>query len=140
MRDTFIHIRSAKFPVLPGEEEEIVNPGMFGKALGEYLQAELGKRGYDAPFVCAEDWGWWVELTSAPFTLGVCIYAGPREGEQAEFLCADGATAGTRAWNWKQFRFIDTAPWIDVLYEDLLAIFHSDPEVEVLGTPTEVPF
>jgi len=27
MMDTFIHVRSAKFPVLPGEEKELVNEG-----------------------------------------------------------------------------------------------------------------
>ena len=70
---TFIHIRSTRFPILPGEEEELLNEGTYGKALAEYLQAELAKRGYDAPFVCCEDWGWWVEL-KAPFTFGVCIY------------------------------------------------------------------
>ena len=30
---TFIHIRSDKFPALPGEDDEIVNDGMYGKAL-----------------------------------------------------------------------------------------------------------
>jgi hypothetical protein len=54
---------------------------MYGKALAQYLQLKLGERGYDAPFICCEDWGWWVEL-KAPFTFGVCIYCGPeREGE-----------------------------------------------------------
>jgi hypothetical protein len=54
----FIHIRSSKFPILPGEKEELVNNGMYGKALAEYLQAKLRNRGYDAPFVCCEDWSW----------------------------------------------------------------------------------
>jgi hypothetical protein len=31
--EKFIQIRSAKFPVLPGEEEELVNMGMYGKAV-----------------------------------------------------------------------------------------------------------
>ena len=29
----FIHIRSSKFPILSGEKEELVNNGMYGKAL-----------------------------------------------------------------------------------------------------------
>jgi hypothetical protein len=37
----FILIRSSKFPILPGEKEELVNDGMYGKALAEYLQAKL---------------------------------------------------------------------------------------------------
>ena len=31
--DRFIHVRSKKFPILPGEKEELVNEGMYGKAL-----------------------------------------------------------------------------------------------------------
>jgi hypothetical protein len=46
----FIHIRSAKFPILPGEKAELVNEGMYGKALALYLQQHLSDRGYDAPF------------------------------------------------------------------------------------------
>ena len=66
----FIHIKSSKFPILPGETDELVNEGMYGKALAEYLQDKLAARAYDVPFVCCEDWGWWVELKAAPFTLG----------------------------------------------------------------------
>jgi hypothetical protein len=35
--DKFIHISSAKFPILRGEKEELVNEGTYGKALAEYL-------------------------------------------------------------------------------------------------------
>jgi len=55
--DKFIHIRSTKFPILPGEKEELVNEGMYGKALAQYLQGKLKDRGYDAPFICCEDYG-----------------------------------------------------------------------------------
>ena len=71
--DKLIHIRSAKFPILPGEREELVNEGMYGKALAQYLQGKLRERGYAAPFICCEDWGWWVELKAAPVAFGVCI-------------------------------------------------------------------
>jgi len=134
----FIHIRSSKFPVLPGEKEELVNDGMYGKALAEYLQAKLTERGYLAPFVCCEDWGWWVQLKSAPFSFGVCIYSGPEEGP-VEFVCTDGAT-GPRKWSWKRFRFVDTTPWVQKLHDDLLAIFRADGDVEILGISDEFPF
>jgi hypothetical protein len=111
----FIHIRSSKFPILPGEKEELVNEGMYGKALAEYLQAKLRDRGYNAPFVCREDWGCWVELRIAPFAFGVCIYSGP-EDRPVEFVCTDGAT-GSRQWSWKRFRFVDTLPWVNQLRE-----------------------
>src|ERR1041385_7206115 len=101
MGDQFIHIRSPKFPVLPGEDEELVNEGMYGKALAEYLQTKLKQRGYDAPFIACEDWGWWIELKTAPFVFGVCIYCGPViAGKPLDLFCTDGTTA-PRQWSWK---------------------------------------
>jgi hypothetical protein len=85
----FIHVRSDKFPILPGEDEEIINEGMYGKALAEYLQKELTEVGYTVPFVCAEDWGWWVELSTDPIRSGVSIYALP-ETDPIEYVCTDG--------------------------------------------------
>lgn len=135
----FIHIRSAKFPILSGEKEELVNDGMYGKALAEYLQAKLKERGYDAPFVCCEDWGWWVELKNAPFAFGVCIYCGPKTDGMLDLFCTDGATS-SRIWSWRKFAFIDTAPWAQKLHGDLVAIFRSDGEIEVVSTSLDEPF
>jgi hypothetical protein len=136
--EKFIHIRSSKFPILPGEKEELVNDGMYGKALAEYLREKLIDRGYDAPFVCCEDWGWWVELSTAPFAFGVCIYSGPEENGPVDFVCADGTT-GPRKWSWRRFRFVDTAPWVSQLHNDLMDVFRADGDVEIVGTPNEFP-
>ena len=136
--DRFIHIKSSKFPILHGEEEELVNDGTYGKALAEYLQARLIDRGYDAPFVCCEDWGWWVELKTAPFPFGVCIYSSFEDDGPVEFVCSDGATAA-RKWSWAKLRFVDTSMWVRNLHEDLMAIFQADDEVETIGTSEEFP-
>jgi hypothetical protein len=135
----FIHIRSAKFPILPGEEEELVNEGMYGKALAEYLQGKLIALGYEAPFIICEDWGWWVELKNAPFGFGVCIYCWSESDEPLDFFCTDGAV-GLKAWSWRKFRFIETAPWAEKLHEDLVSIFQADPEVQILSTSLDSPF
>lgn len=132
----FIHIRSSKFPILPGEKEELVNDGMYGKALAEYLQIELTKRDYHAPFVCCEDWGWWVELKTAPFGFGVCIYFLAEDNSQTDFICTD-STFGPRKWSWKKFRFVDTSSYVNKLQEDLKAIFLDDDDVEILGISDE---
>jgi hypothetical protein len=137
--EKFIHIRSTKFPILPGEKEELVNEGMYGKALAQYLQVKLKERGYDAPFICCEDWGWWVELKAAPFAFGVCIYCGPERAGPLDLYCTDGATAAKK-WSWRTFRFVDTAPYARKLYDDLVSIFEADREVEVLSTSLAGPF
>ena len=137
--DKFIHIRSAKFPILPGEKEELVNEGMYGKALAQYLQQKLKERGYVAPFFCCEDWGWWIELKGVPFIFGVCIYCGPKQDGSLDLFCTDGATA-PKKWSWRKFRFVDTTAWATKLHDDLVLIFQSDPEVEVIGTDVDDPF
>jgi hypothetical protein len=134
----FIHIRSTKFPILPDEEEELVNAGTYGKALSLHLQAELVNRGYESPFVCCEDWGWWVELRGAPFAFGVCVYSRQVENEPIEFACTDGA-AGRRTWSWKRLRFVDTTQWSTRLHEDLMAIFQADEEVNVVNVSEDFP-
>lgn len=137
--DRFIHIRSTKFPILPGEEAELVNDGMYGKALAEYLQTQLRERGYDAPFACCEDWGWWVELKGAPFLFGVCIHSQPRDGGPVDFVCTD-SVFGSKKWSWKRFRFVDTTSWVDRLHEDLTAIFEADQDVQLVSITREFPF
>jgi hypothetical protein len=134
----FIHIRSSKFPILPGEKEELVNDGMYGKALAIYLQQQLIERGYKVPFLCCEDWGWWVELKTAPFAFGVCIYSNSCDEAPTEFVCTDGAT-GLRKWSWKKLRFVETATWVEKLHQDLLEVFNSDEDVEVLGVWDDFP-
>jgi hypothetical protein len=137
--DKFIHVRSAKFPILPGEEKELVNEGMYGKSLAEYLQKKLTERGYTAPFVCCEDWGWWVELKGAPFAFGACVYCGPKKGDLLDLFCTDGAVS-PKKWSWKKLGFIDTTPWKTKLHEDLVAIFKADPEVQIVSTEADAPF
>jgi len=135
----FIHVTSPKFAILAGEKQELVNDGMYGKALAEYLQSKLKERRYNVPFFCCEDWGWWVEIKDTPFTFGVCIYSGLEESEPLDLFCTDGA-AQEKVWSWSKFRFIDTRPWAEKLHGDLVAIFSSDPDVSVVGTSLDSPF
>lgn len=137
--EEFIHIHSDKFPILPGEEKELVNEGMYGKALALYLQEKLSERGYAIPFVCCEDWGWWVELKGAPFVFGVRIYCHPEAHGTKDLYCTGGTTT-RRKWSWRRFRFVDTMPWVKKLHEDLIAIFRADSEVKVINTSLDGPF
>jgi hypothetical protein len=133
-----IRIRSVKFRILPGEEEELLNEGMYGKSLAQYLQKTLIERGYNTPFICSEDWGWWVELKTAPFAFGVCIYFLLEDDSALEFVCIDGST-GPKKWSWKRFGFCDTSPWVKKLHEDLINIFQSDEDVLIVSVTDEFP-
>jgi hypothetical protein len=130
----FIHITSAKFSILPGEAEQIINEGTYGKALAEYLTVRLRDLGYSAPFFCCEDWGWWVELVGYPFTFGLCIYGRVCPDGSLEHYLSDGGRPARR-WSWRHLRFVDTGVEVTaaVLRNDLVAIFRADPDVHVLA-------
>ena len=134
----FIHIRASKFPVLPGEEQELVNPGTYGKALAQYLQASLKERAYDVAFICCEDWGWWVEIKNLPLATGVCVYA-TSDLPQSNELCIAIRPAPGRYWSWRRFRAIDATPYVTKLFADISEIVRSDPDVQVLGFPEDFP-
>ncbi|MFC7339747.1 hypothetical protein ACFQY0_21365, partial [Haloferula chungangensis] len=134
----FIHIRSTKFPILPGEEEELVNEGTYGKALAEYLAEHLRTRGYDIPFTCCEDWGWWVEIRGQPYSLGCCVYGASDAGDSPE-LCVKISRDPERKWSLLRFRMIDTRERVNKLLDDLKAVFEDDSEVEIAGLTEDFP-
>jgi len=138
MGNPFIQIRSSLFPIIPGEEEELVNDGMYGKALANYLQEHLIGRGYDSPFVCCEDWGWWVDIKGHPFTMGLCVY-GVLLDDKSLDLCVQATPEPERRWSWTKFRVIDRAPAVEKLNRDLKDILESDSEISVLGYSDEFP-
>jgi hypothetical protein len=136
--DKFIHIKSDRFLPLPDEENEMVNEGMYGKALSVFLQEQLKKLGYDAPFYCCEDWGWWIELKGFPFTFGVCIYSSDRNEEIMEYAVTDGALT-KKKWSWKKFGFIETEFYSEKLFHDLQAIVEKNDGMEMIGISDDFP-
>ncbi|MCP9792879.1 hypothetical protein KBZ20_14080 [Vulcanococcus limneticus Candia 3F8] len=137
----FIRIASDKFPILPGEADELVNEGMYGKALAEYLIDKIRERGYESSGCCCEDWGWWIGLPGFSFLFGICIYGRKGDSCDLDLYVTDGAAQGRR-WSWQKFRFIDNGAHSAAtkLHRDLIAIFDADPEVRVLAIDLDSPF
>lgn len=137
----FIRLRSDKFPILPGEADELVNEGMYGKALALYLAERLQDRGYPAADVCCEDWGWWVGLAGFEFPFGACVYGRALEDGTLDLYVTDAAVS-ERRWSWRRLRFEQTGARQAAgrLHADLLAIFSADPDVQVLATDLDSPF
>lgn len=137
----FVRIRSPRFVPLPDEDAELVNEGMYGKAVARYLEDALPRLGYEVPAFFCEDWGWWLELAGFPFPFGVCIYAVALEDGRLDVYVTDGVVRD-RQWSWRRFRFVETgaAQAAAKLHEDLVTLFRSDPEVEVLATDLDAPF
>src|SRR5687767_14239888 len=102
-------IATKKFPILEGEKEEIVNEGMYGKALCRYLEAELPLAGIKVPSFCNEDWGWWLEIERSGFKMALCIYSDPDANPSPERYAVMPSIKDGKKWSWSKFKSIDTS-------------------------------
>lgn len=135
----FIQIRAATLGIMPGEEDELVNDGMYGKAFALYLQKHLNEHGYRAPLVVCEDWGWWVTVAKLPFSCGLCIYA-VQIGDTNELdLCVTVSASKGRRWSWKRFRFIDATSEVEKLHRTVREICDADTAITVVGETLDYP-
>jgi hypothetical protein len=120
---TQVEFRSRKFPPYEGEEE-LINPGLWGKRLAEYLVQKLSDRGIKTHEIIAEDRGWYIPIQNEGFRLAVCC--GHQNGDDDEFLCfTDPHTPVVK----KLFRKIDATAELTRLTEALQQILSSDPEI-----------
>jgi len=118
----FVHIASDKFPVQPGEDEEIVNEGLYGQALSQYLVKEMAIIGYETSFFVSEDWGWWVSIRKDKFKSGICIYCTSHPPALKTYAVCDA-----------DHGFTNRKDEILKLRADLLSVFQNDPDIDVKG-------
>ncbi|MEO6280976.1 hypothetical protein [Roseateles sp.] len=89
-----LEFKSDAFAISPGEDEA-TNPGIFGKALAEWLADELSARGHAAGEVIAEDFGWCVPVESKPHALYVvCASSDEQADSWRVFAFAEGGLIG----------------------------------------------
>lgn len=120
---TLVEFRSDKFPPFNNEQEEI-NPGIWGRRLAEYLSTELKEKGIPIRDPIAEDWGYYVEIENKEFRLAVCC--GHLYGENDEFLCFTEPKTPTIK---KFFKKIDASAQLRRLIEAIDEVLSSDPEI-----------
>jgi hypothetical protein len=127
--ETQVEFRSSKFPPYEDEEEQI-NPGLWGKRLAEYLVQKFADRGIETEEMVAEDWGWYVPVRNEGFRLALCC--GHQNGDDDEFVCfTDPSTPIVK----KLFKKIDATPQLTRLTEALRQILASDSDIrEVVWT------
>lgn len=120
---TQVTFRSAKFPPYEDEEDEI-NPGIWGKRLAEYLVAHLKPFGIETEEIGAEDWGWYIPLKVKGVRLAVCC--GHQNGDDDEFLCfTDPKSPVIKKW----FKKLDISNELGSLVSALGTILSSDPDI-----------
>lgn len=128
------------FPILEGEKQELVNDGMFGKALCTYLQERLPSAGFSVPFFCNEDWGWWLQTERSGFCIGLCIYSDPDADADPERYALMPSLQSPRQWSWLRFRWIDRSEDVLAIIDALEQIFTSDPEIHAVTRHDDIPF
>ena len=85
-----LEFESSAFAVIPGEDAE-TNPGIYGKALAQWLAEQLRATDFSPGEVIAEDFGWCVPVKSEPHSLYVaCASTGEKPGEWRVFAFAEG--------------------------------------------------
>lgn len=89
-QSSLLEFESSAFPVSPGEDEE-TNPGIYGRALAQWLVEQLRTAGFQAGDVISEDFGWCVPIASAPYSLYVvCASTGDAPDHWRVFAFAEG--------------------------------------------------
>lgn len=84
-----LEFESSAFAVAPGEDEE-TNPGIYGKALAQWLAEKLRRAGFPIGEVIAEDFAWCVPVDSRPHALYVACASGDRPDRWRVFAFAEG--------------------------------------------------
>jgi hypothetical protein len=66
MMSALLRFESSAFAIAPGEDEE-TNPGIYGKALAQWLSQLLASRGFNVIGIIPEDFGWCVSIDAKPY-------------------------------------------------------------------------
>tara|TARA_R100000027_G_C2248156_1_gene93739 strand:+ start:2032 stop:2427 length:396 start_codon:yes stop_codon:yes gene_type:complete len=120
---TQVEFRSDKFPPYENEEEEI-NPGLWGRRLAEYLIANLKEKGIPIKNPIAEDWGYYLEIENKEFRLAICC--GHQYGDDDEFLCfTEPRTPKIR----KLFKKIDASEQLEKIIKAMDEVLTSEPDI-----------
>ncbi len=116
---THIEFISKSFPAYK-EEDDLINPGIYGKRLAEFLSSELIKCNFNVLCVFNEDWGWVIEIKNKDFLLWIgCSNYELVNGEDG-FLCfIEPSKPIIRKW-FKKFKTVEIVDSLAKTIEDIL--------------------
>ena len=133
-------VETKKFPIMPGEDQEIVNERMYGKALCQYLESVLPGAGLGVLGYCAEDWGWWLEVERGAFKMGLCVYSDPEATANPERYAILPSVQQAKKWSWSKFKNIDNSADVLEIVGVLERVLKSDKEIPVVTRHDDYPF
>ena len=137
---TCISIETERFPILEGEENELVNEGMYGKALCLYLEKKLPLNGIEVPSFCCEDWGWWIEVAQEKFQMGLCVYSDPSAGGNPDKYAVISSVTKETKWSWSKFRKIDVSDNVLKVMDTVEKVFREDDQIKSISRQDDYPF
>lgn len=123
MHSPILMFRSSRFQAIPGEDD-LTNPGIFGRQLAEWLIGELPACGFTAGEVVAEDFGWCVPVVADGCDLYVAC-SNSEEGWQAFVFAESGLMA-------RLFGNDPRPPAVTALYAALLDLLQRTPGIDGL--------
>jgi len=129
-----------KFPMVAWEDEENVNPGMYGKLICAYMQSNLPQYGIQVKYSVNEDWGWWLAVQMSGFKMGLCIYSDAEIGNNPHRYAILSSIVGGRKWSWRKFQKIDVSKEIEQVFTTLESLFNEDEEIQDVERCDGFPF
>jgi hypothetical protein len=89
-QSALLRFESSAFAITPGEDKE-TNPGIYGKALAQWLSQQLAARGVKVTRLIPEDFGWCIGVDSSPHASFVaCANTPGCETEWGVIVFAEG--------------------------------------------------
>jgi hypothetical protein len=125
-QSTLLEFTSSAFAIEAGEDEH-TNPGIFGKALANWLTQQLRAQGTVAGDIIAEDFGWCIPVESEPHRLYVaCASTEDEQDRWGVFAFVEG---GLRA---RAFGRDLSDQAVETLFATLKRILQGAPEIQRL--------
>jgi hypothetical protein len=128
---THLEFVSTAFPPELGEDE-LVNHGLYGKRLADFLCEALPRHGFVVTKMSAEDWGWRIDLLNTEFPLW--LGCGHYEEYENGFLCF---IEPSRPFVRRLLKKISTADTVDRLAGALNVILEQSGKAQQLRWWTE---
>ena len=123
-----------------GEEEEIVNDGMYGKAICIYLEKFLPMNEVQVPLFLNEDWGWWLEVKQNNFSMGLCIYSDPDSTGNPESYAIMPSEHNEKKWIWSKLQFKNISKEVLSIMDIVVYIFEQDKEIKKVSRHNDFPY
>ena len=136
-----IKIETSKFPAVHGEDEEIYNENMYGKALCQYLDKKFSEVGITSSGFWNEDWGWMQEVNNDEFSMYLCIYSSEFDasGDPNSYIIMPSEQNGEK-WLWSKFRKVNISNDVLAIMDKISEIFKNGHEITNVSRHDDWPY